>query len=64
MRRGGYTTQSECMSTMLINLAAMPESETAAALACLRHVFEITENVARKLESEGRRQAARLDKDE
>jgi len=64
MRRGGYTTQAECQSTILLNLAAMPESESAAALKTPRHVFSITENVARKLEAAGARHAARMDQEE
>lgn len=64
MRRGGYTTQAECMSTLLINLAAMPESESAAALKPPRHEITITPKVARQLEAAGMRQAARLDQDE
>lgn len=64
MLRGGYTTQAECMSTILLNLAAMTESESAPALQTLRHEITITSKVAWQLEAAGMREAMRLDQDE
>lgn len=64
MQWHGIEQQGEAMTLMIHNLRAMGRDGSAAAFAVPRHEIKIAPAVARKLESEGRRQAARLDQDE
>lgn len=64
MERHGYDLKGECISTMLINLAAMSPDESAAALQSIRHKFELTPNVARVFRNESLREIAREPGDE
>lgn len=63
MERHGHTLKGEAISTMLLNLAAMPEL-SAAAFSPIRHEIRISENVAREFVNESRREIARNPGDE
>ncbi|MNW08646.1 hypothetical protein D3C71_2054700 [compost metagenome] len=52
------------MSTLLINLAAASADESARFASMSRHVYEIPENVSRKLELAYNREALRICNDE
>lgn len=64
MQRHGITEQAEALTLMIHNLHAMPPSESAAAFAVPRHEYAISANVARHIQAAGRREAARLDRQE
>lgn len=64
MQRHGITEQAEALTLMIHNLHALPASESAAAFAVPRHEHAISANVARHIQAAGRREAARLDRQE
>lgn len=53
---------SEAIQNMIINLHALGPEGSAPVMATPRHEITISENVARKLHSQGAREAAHLDR--
>jgi hypothetical protein len=62
--RHDFEEWQETMSTLLINLAAASADESARFASMSRHVYEIPENVSRKLELAYNREALRICNDE
>lgn len=64
MQWHGIEQQGEAMTLMIHNLHKMGRQASAFAFEVPRHEIEVTPKVARTIEEQGRRQAARLDQDE
>jgi hypothetical protein len=62
--RHGFEEWQETVSTFVINLAAAPTEESARFAKMSRHVYEIPENVLRKLELAYNREALRICRDD
>ena len=56
--------QGEAMTLMIHHLHALGEEGAVAFLSPPRHVYQISENVARKLEREGRKESILIGLDE
>lgn len=52
---------SEAVQNLILNAHALGPEGSAAAIAVPRHDFAISENVARELYQQGKREASRLD---
>lgn len=57
----GVTAISEAVQYLIMNAHALGPEGSAPAMAAPRHVIELSENVARELYEQGRREAGRRD---
>lgn len=64
MRWHGIKQIFEALQLMIMNLHALGPAGSAHAFKVPRHEIEITENVARRIRREGKREANRLDQED
>ncbi|OHS09320.1 hypothetical protein HMPREF3289_01240 [Pseudomonas sp. HMSC75E02] len=64
MRWADIEQKAEAVQLLILNVHALGQEGAAQFLAIPRHEITISENVARRLEAEGRREAAALDRSE
>jgi len=64
MRWGDIEQKAEAVQLLILNVHALGPDGAARLLAVPRHEITISESVARRLEAEGRREAAALDKED
>ena len=64
MQWGGIEQKAEAVQLLILNAHALGPEGAAQFLATPRHEITIIESVARRLEQEGRREAAALDRSE
>ncbi|SFC83809.1 hypothetical protein SAMN05216577_11171 [Pseudomonas citronellolis] len=64
MRWADIEQKAEAVQLLILNAHAMGPEGAAQLLAIPRHEITISESVARRLEAEGRREAAALDRSE
>jgi len=64
MQWGGIEQKAEAVQLLILNVHALGPDGAAQLLTVPRHEIAISESVARRLEAEGRRQAAALDRED
>lgn len=64
MRWHDIEEMAEAVQLLILNVHALGPEESTALLAIPRHEITLSESVARRLDAEGRREAAALDRSE